>query len=165
MSLTLTEVPSPIGVLYVIEGNNGVCALGFEDESGVSIASLERRFGSKPRPAAQPSPGARRLRAYLDGDLDALDDVRVDLHGTPFQQRVWAALRKVRRGRTATYSQIAQALGQPTATRAVGLANARNPVAIVVPCHRIVGADGTLTGYAGGLDRKRWLLRHEGIPV
>jgi len=163
--LALSEVQSPIGTLYVVEGDAGVCALGFEDDRDATLAALRTRFGSEPRAADQPTIAARRLRAYLDGDLDALDDVRVDARGTPFQQRVWAALRTVRRGRTATYGQIAQALGQPTATRAVGLANARNPVAIVVPCHRIVGANGMLTGYAGGLDRKRWLLRHEGIPV
>jgi methylated-DNA-[protein]-cysteine S-methyltransferase len=151
--------------LYVVEGDAGVCALGFEDDRAATLAGLRTRLGVVPRAVERPTPGARSLQAYLDGDLDVLDDVRVDMHGTPFQQRVWVALRKVRRGRTATYGQIAQTLGQPTATRAVGLANARNPVAIVVPCHRIVGANGTLTGYAGGLDRKRWLLRHEGIPV
>ncbi len=165
MMLALSEVQSPIGTLYVVEGDTGVCALGFEDDRATTLAGLRTRFGTAPRAVEHPTPGARSLQAYLDGDLDALDNVRVDTHGTPFQQRVWAALRTVRRGRTATYGQIAQALGQPTATRAVGLANARNPVAIVVPCHRIVGANGTLTGYAGGLDRKRWLLRHEGIPV
>ena len=142
-----------------------MCALGFEHDRGAALAALEKRFGTTPRAAQRPTPGARSLQAYLDGDLDALDSVRVAMHGTPFQQRVWAALRKVRRGRTATYGQIAQVIGQPTATRAVGLANGRNPVAIVVPCHRIIGANGTLTGYGGGLDRKRWLLRHEGIPV
>ena len=165
MSLTLSEVSSPIGTLYVVENDAGVCALGFEHERDATWTALQKRFGETPRPAQRPTHGARCLQAYLDGDLDALDDVRVEMHGTPFQQRVWSALRNVRRGRTATYGQIAQAIGQPTATRAVGLANGRNPVAIVVPCHRIIGANGTLTGYGGGLDRKRWLLRHEGIPV
>ena len=166
MSLTLSEVPSPIGMLYVVEGESGVCALGFEDERDTALAGTGkavrddtargRDVRRRERGACRPISTAisTRSTAYAS-----------NMHGTPFQQRVWAALRKVRRGRTATYGQIAQVLGQPTATRAVGMANARNPVAIVVPCHRIVGANGTLTGYAGGLDRKRWLLRHEGIPV
>jgi methylated-DNA-[protein]-cysteine S-methyltransferase len=84
------------------------------------------------------------------------------MNGTPFQQRVWAALQTIRAGKTASYSEIAERIGAPTAVRAVGAANGANPVAIVVPCHRIIGSKGALTGYGGGLKRKEWLLRHEG---
>jgi methylated-DNA-[protein]-cysteine S-methyltransferase len=101
------------------------------------------------------------LRRYFDGELTALDGVDVEMNGTPFQKSVWAALRKVRPGKTATYSEIARRIGTPAAIRAVGAANGANPVAVIVPCHRVIGADGTLTGYGGGLERKRWLLAHE----
>ena len=84
------------------------------------------------------------------------------MNGTPFQKRVWDALRQVPAGKTATYAEIAVLIGSPAAVRAVGAANGANPVAVVVPCHRIIGSNGTLTGYGGGLKRKEWLLRHEG---
>jgi O-6-methylguanine DNA methyltransferase len=101
------------------------------------------------------------LRAYFAGDLSALDGVPVAPSGTPFQLAVWAALRAIPVGETASYSDIARVIGRPSAVRAVGAANGANPIGIVVPCHRVIGRDGSLTGYAGGLDRKRWLLRHE----
>ncbi len=101
------------------------------------------------------------LRRYFDGDVNALDEVNVEMHGTDFQKKVWAALRKVGAGQTICYSTLAKRIGSPDAVRAVGAANGANPVAVIVPCHRIIGADGTLTGYGGGLRRKEWLLRHE----
>ncbi len=103
-----------------------------------------------------------RIEAYFRGDLGAVDDLEVDGGGTPFQRRVWQALREVPAGETASYQELAAELGRPTASRAVGSANARNPIALVVPCHRIVRSDGNLGGYAYGLTRKRWLLEHEG---
>ena len=103
------------------------------------------------------------LNAYFDGDLDALSgiDVRFD-RGTPFQQQVWHALQGIPVGETISYAQLADRVGRPTGFRAVGAANGQNPVAIVVPCHRVIASDGGLGGYGGGLDRKRWLLGHEG---
>jgi methylated-DNA-[protein]-cysteine S-methyltransferase len=101
------------------------------------------------------------LDAYFAGDLAAVDQVGVSYFGTEFENRVWAALREIGPGRTATYGEMAAMLEVPKAARAVGRANSMNPVAIVVPCHRVVGANAKLTGYAGGLDRKRWLLDHE----
>ena len=101
------------------------------------------------------------LEAFFAGRLQAIDAVAVHTGGTAFQRRVWAALRAIPAGTTTTYGRLAAALGQPTASRAVGLANGANPVVIVVPCHRVIGADGTLTGYGGGIERKRWLLDHE----
>jgi methylated-DNA-[protein]-cysteine S-methyltransferase len=102
------------------------------------------------------------LAAYFGGDPAAVDALPVGVFGTEFQRRVWQALRAIPAGRTLSYGALARRIGQPAAVRAVGLANAANPVGIVVPCHRVIGADGTLTGYGGGLDRKGWLLAHEG---
>jgi len=113
------------------------------------------------RPVPESGGVAAALAAYFRGDVTALDAVRVAPEGTPFQQRVWAALRTIPPGDTATYGEIARAMGAPTAARAVGAANHRNPIWIVVPCHRVIGASGALTGYAGGLDVKRRLLEHE----
>ena len=101
------------------------------------------------------------LERYFAGELDALDEVQVEMNGTDFQRRVWSALRDVKAGRTASYSDVARSIGSPAAVRAVGAANGANPVAVIVPCHRIIGTNGTLTGYGGGLERKQWLLRHE----
>jgi methylated-DNA-[protein]-cysteine S-methyltransferase len=110
---------------------------------------------------AAPASVTRSLDAYFDGDLNALASVRTATGGTPFQRAVWRALRAVKPGTTKSYSQIAARIGRPTASRAVGAANGSNPIAIVVPCHRVIGANGALTGYGGGLPRKRWLLDHE----
>jgi methylated-DNA-[protein]-cysteine S-methyltransferase len=110
-----------------------------------------------------PSAIHRALRDYFAGDLTATDALPVATNGTPFQRDVWAALRTIRAGTTLSYGALARQLGRPKSVRAVGLANGANPVAIVVPCHRIIGTDGSLTGYGGGIDRKRWLLAHEGI--
>jgi methylated-DNA-[protein]-cysteine S-methyltransferase len=102
----------------------------------------------------------RQLREYFAGTRTSFD-VKLDLDGTEFQIAAWKALAKVKFGRTASYAQQATSIGRPTATRAVGAANGKNPVAIILPCHRIVGANGSLTGFAGGLDTKKWLLDHE----
>ena len=101
------------------------------------------------------------LEAYFEGRLDALDAIPVATGGTPFQRDVWRVLRTIPTGTTTTYGHIASMLGREGASRAVGAANGANPIAIVVPCHRVVGAKGTLTGYGGGLANKRWLLAHE----
>jgi methylated-DNA-[protein]-cysteine S-methyltransferase len=101
------------------------------------------------------------VEAYFAGDVAALDGVTVRTGGTAFQREVWAALRAIPPGETRTYGQQALAIGRPKAVRAVGLANGQNPIAVIVPCHRVIGASGALTGYAGGVDRKRWLLAHE----
>ena len=105
------------------------------------------------------------LRSYLAGELDALDGIPVDTGGTEFQRAAWQALRTIPAGRTATYAEQAARIGRPKAVRAIGAANGRNPVAIVLPCHCVIGASGALTGYAGGLATKQWLLRHEGCDL
>jgi methylated-DNA-[protein]-cysteine S-methyltransferase len=113
-------------------------------------------------PGKTPAPIRRALDEYFAGRLDALDEIACQADGTPFQQAVWQALRSIPAGRTLSYGALAQNLGNPKAVRAVGLANGANPIPIVIPCHRVIGSDGSLTGYGGGLERKRWLLAHEG---
>ncbi len=125
---------------------------------------MRGRFGPVPlEPASDPLGAVAAMRAYLAGDLVALDRLPVDGGGTPFQREVWAALREIPAGTTWSYKRLAEHIGRPAAVRAVGLANGSNPLGIVVPCHRVIGADGSLTGYGGGLPRKRWLLEHEGV--
>lgn len=99
---------------------------------------------------------------YFDGDLKAIDKIKIETNGTAFQKKLWNALRKISPGKTMTYAQMAQKLGTPSGSRAVGAANGANPISLVVPCHRLVGTNGQLTGYAGGLHRKKYLLEHEG---
>ena len=104
----------------------------------------------------------RCLAAYFDGRIDAIDAVEVAMGGTVFQREVWAALRGIPAGSHLNYGRLAERIGRPEAVRAVGAANGANPIGIVVPCHRVIGANAALTGYGGGLHRKRWLLEHEG---
>ncbi len=138
-----------------------VCALEFADGEA-RLARLLRRFQGAVtlRDGAAPAVSAG-LEAYFGGEVAALDGIAVGVFGTAFQRTVWGALRGVPAGSTRSYGAVAAGLGRPGAARAVGHANGANPVGIVVPCHRLVGADGSLTGYGGGLERKRWLLAHE----
>ena len=127
-------------------------------------SALAAWYPGQPIEAADDPAGAVSvLSRYFAGDLTSLDQVDVELHGTPFQERVWTALRTVAAGMTTSYAELAGRVGAPSAVRAVGAANGANPVAIVLPCHRIIGSNGSLTGYGGGLERKRWLLNHEGV--
>ena len=103
------------------------------------------------------------LTRYFGGEIGALDTIAVELNGTPFQKNVWQALRRIPGGTTISYAELAKRIGEPSAVRAVGTANGANPVAVIVPCHRVIGSNGRLTGYGGGLDRKQWLLAHEGV--
>jgi len=111
---------------------------------------------------ADPAGAVTSLNDYFRGTIGALDDIPVELKGTAFQQQVWGALRRIPAGATSSYAGLAREIGSPSAVRAVGAANGANPVAVIVPCHRVIGSNGSLTGYGGGLDRKRWLLQHEG---
>jgi len=156
--LLYDELDSPVGRILLVGDENGLVSLDF---AGFEERMRRLNGGAETRPS--PDFGGFRscIAAYFEGDFTALDEIAVRPRGTAFQQRVWRALREISPGRTATYGEIAARLGSPGAARAVGLANARNPVALVVPCHRVVGADGSLTGYAGGLERKRWLLEFE----
>jgi methylated-DNA-[protein]-cysteine S-methyltransferase len=158
----LLEIDSPIGPLTIAGSAGKVCLLHFGSADDHVRRSLGRWFPAQPiEPHDDPAGVVQKLRAYFAGDLEALDTIDVQMHGTPFQQRVWGALRQVRAGHTASYADIARAIDAPSSVRAVGAANGANPVAVIVPCHRIIGTNGSLTGYGGGLDRKRWLLSHE----
>jgi methylated-DNA-[protein]-cysteine S-methyltransferase len=156
---------SPVGGLTALAHEGGLCALSFDDGRYDALAPLRARFGSVKPTDGDPLDVAAHFRDYFDGRLDALDGLAVDAAGTPFQQRVWAVLRTIPAGRTLSYLDVARRLHAAEAVRAVGAANGRNPIAIVVPCHRVIGAAGQLVGYGGGLDRKRWLLAHEGAPL
>ncbi len=114
--------------------------------------------------ATHTSPAAQVLQAYFAGDIAAIDTLPVATGGTDFQRQVWSALREIPAGQTLSYGELARRIGRPKAVRAVGLANGANPVGVVVPCHRVVGSNGSLTGYGGGLHRKAWLLDHEQRP-
>ena len=172
MELTIDRLPSPIGAILLACDGEALAALEFEDHEERFRKDLRRHHrGRTIRPGACPGAVARAIRAYFDGDRSALDGLTVKANGTPFQERVWAALRRIRFGETVSYGGLAHSLGMPRAYRAVGLANGSNPIAIVVPCHRVIGANDRLIGFGGGLARKQWLLGHErfelplGLPV
>ncbi|GGG46776.1 methylated-DNA--protein-cysteine methyltransferase [Kocuria dechangensis] len=149
-------VDSPIGPLALVEEDGRLAALSVE---GARQGPVPGSFGTRDDDAL---PHVReQLAEYFAGRLREFD-ADVVLHGTPFQLRVWNALAGIPYGTTGTYGQIARAIGTPRAAQAVGAANGRNPVSLLVPCHRIIGADGRLTGYAGGMQRKEYLLRLEG---
>ena len=168
MQVLLTdEIPSPIGGIILVSletaREHPLCAVEFDDCLDRLHRSLKTRFKRYEMKATKnPGGHSRKLTAYFKGDLTAIDDLAVDSGGTDFQQRVWQGLRRIPVGETWQYGEMAKKLGRPDAPRAVGAANGRNPLSIVVPCHRLVGSTGKLTGYGGGLKRKEWLLRHEG---
>ena len=168
MQFTVSHMATPIGEMRVVTDARGaVRALDWDDHTERMQQLLIRQYGRNgiglvdgPMP-----PDLRaRLDAYFSGDLHAIDGIEVETAGTPFQREVWAALRLIPAGQTFSYGEQAAKIGRPAAVRAVGLANGANPVGLIVPCHRVIGADGSLTGYGGGIGRKRWLLRHEGAP-
>lgn len=161
--LRRVRVPTPAGAVVLVLRGSALAGLAFEDRwRGLSV-SLARRFGKFTfKENLQAETVAEALRRYFAGDLHALDPIEVDTGGTAFQESVWRALRRIPAGTTWTYARLAREIGRPTATRAVAAANGANPVSIVIPCHRVIGSDGSLTGYGGGLPRKRWLLVHEG---
>ncbi len=167
--LLTTTLTTPIGNLVLLFDEKGYLrAADWSDYDERMHRLLARHYG-KNRVTLIPSPPSYALAsviaAYFDGDLRAIDCLPTATEGTSFQKRVWDALREIPAGQTLSYSELAKQIGQPKAVRAVGLANGANPIGIVVPCHRVIGADGSLTGYGGGLERKRWLLQHEKQPI
>jgi len=163
VELLTDGIPSPLGTIVIAARAGRLCAVDFEDCGDRMRAHLMSRYPlSELVASADPYGFSRALRAYLQGDVHAIDGLPVESSGTPFQEAVWSALRRVPPGQTITYTDLAHRAGRPAAVRAAGAANARNPLAIVVPCHRVIGRSGSLTGYAGGVSRKRWLLVHEG---
>ena len=161
--IAIDVVESPLGPLAVADRGGRVCLLHFGGDGPHVDATFERWYPGEPR-NRQPLDTLRdTLTRYFAGDLALLDTIPVELNGTPFQKTVWTALRRIPCGSTISYAELARRIGEPRAVRAVGTANGANPVAVIVPCHRVIGADGSLTGYGGGLDRKRWLLAHEKV--
>lgn len=167
MQLTLTRHASPVGELLVVTDGDGVLrALDFSDYAVRMQRLLARHYGTFVLvEGAAPVAIIAAITRYFDGDLAALDAIPVATGGSDFQKQVWAALRAIPAGTTSGYGALAARIGRPGAARAVGLANGSNPIGIVVPCHRVIGASGALTGYAGGVERKRWLLAHEGVGL
>jgi methylated-DNA-[protein]-cysteine S-methyltransferase len=160
---------TPTGpMLLLTDAEQRVCAADWQDKELRMTILLQRYYAGRSirmREVSRPSPIRRALLAYFDGELAALDPLSVAMPGTDFQRMVWSALREIPVGQAISYSTLAQRIGRPNACRAVGLANGANPVSIIVPCHRVIGANASLTGYGGGLERKRWLLAHEGVSM
>ena len=154
--MTVDRLDTPIGPLTVCTDGARLLCIDFGDTVDA------RRAASHVVPEVADNEVCARLRAYFAGDLAAIDGIPVAPAGTEFQRAVWLALRQIPAGQTWSYTQLAQVVGAPAAVRAVGAANGANPVPLVLPCHRVIGRDGRLVGYGGGLDRKRWLLAHEG---
>jgi methylated-DNA-[protein]-cysteine S-methyltransferase len=164
MKLLIDRIPSPMGIMFIVSDGESLCSLDFADYEARMMGLLQKRYESVELiESIDPQGFSSKISAYLAGDFSGLDEIPVNGGGTDFQQLVWQGLRSIPVGTTLSYGELATRLGRPTAARAVGMANSLNPVAIVVPCHRVIGAKAKLTGYAGGLDRKRWLLEHEGI--
>ncbi|HSL23805.1 MAG TPA: methylated-DNA--[protein]-cysteine S-methyltransferase [Vicinamibacterales bacterium] len=162
MAIECCRLDTPIGALRVFARDGAVCLITFGDHRD-AVAALAKRFpGDEFVERSNPAGAASALREYFAGRLSVLDSVRADPGGTPFQAAVWRALRGIPAGSTITYADLARRIGVPRAVRAVGAANGANPVPIVIPCHRVIGANGTLVGYGGGMKKKEWLLRHEG---
>ncbi len=164
MLIRLEHLKSPIGVILLATDDAGaVRALDFKGYEARFKRFVERYCGRDALIEKGPCPASitSALAAYFDGDLGAINTVPTGSIGTAFQRKMWAALRKIPAGTTLTYGAFAKRIRRPTAIRAVGAANGANPISIIVPCHRLVGADGSLTGYGGGLKRKRWLIDHE----
>jgi methylated-DNA-[protein]-cysteine S-methyltransferase len=166
MELFIDKINSPLGIILVVADTENLYALDYADYEHRLIQLLQLRYGHfQLKETTNPAGISSQIQAYLEGNYSSLDQIPVKAGGTAFQQQVWAALRTIPPGTAVTYGELSAKLGKPTAYRAVGMANSLNPVAIVVPCHRVIGAKANLTGYAGGLERKRWLLRHEGIDL
>lgn len=165
LRLLTDTLSTPIGELVLIcdeEGRLRATDWTHYDERMHRL--LVRHYGKDTFTLAQahnPYGLTSALAAYFDGDIHAINSLPVATEGTAFQKTVWQALHSILAGQTISYGELAARLGKPAAVRAVGLANGANPIGVVVPCHRVIGANGSLTGYGGGLERKRWLLNHE----
>ena len=164
MRLTLDRIDSPIGTLIVVADDAALRMLHFGDDVPEALRRLRVAYGAPDvREGVAPFGVRDRLAAYFAVDFAAFDGLPLAADGTAFQRTVWDALREIAPGTTQSYGELAARIGAPGAARAVGLANGANPIAVIVPCHRVIGADRSLTGFGGGLPRKAWLLRHEGV--
>ena len=163
-TLTLDRLATPIGTALLVTDEEGVLrACNWNDYEAVMLTWIGRHYPKAKLVEGRSPPAVRGpFEAYFRGEANALETVPWQASGTPFQLKVWETLCTIPAGETLSYASLAERIGRPTAVRAVGHANGANPVAVVVPCHRVIGADGSLTGYGGSLPRKRWLLEHEG---
>jgi methylated-DNA-[protein]-cysteine S-methyltransferase len=163
--LRLDRMATPIGDALIVTDEFGCLrAFDWDDRRARMLRLLRLHYRSlTPDPGVAPAHIQRALRNYFDGAVGSLGALEWRTAGTPFQRTVWTALTTIQPGQTLGYGALAARLGVPNAARAVGLANGSNPISVVVPCHRVIGADGCLTGYGGGIERKRWLLTHEGV--
>jgi len=165
LQLLLNRLETPIGEMLIVSDREGnLRAVDWSDYEPRMRLLLRRHYGEHGftlEETAIPNEVTLAIKRYFDGDLSAIDNLSVKTAGTAFQREVWNALRNIPCGVTITYAQLAAQIGRPAAVRAVGLANGSNPIGVIVPCHRVIGANGSLTGYGGGLHRKSWLLKHE----
>jgi O-6-methylguanine DNA methyltransferase len=166
MQLSRAILSTPLGDMLALDSGDGLCALEFTGPQRLTrLETRLRRYFPSHAILDRETPAIARTRAWLDayfaGTSADISELRLDMRGAAFEQRVWTALRAIPPGETTSYGTIAKALGSAGASRAVGMANGANPIAIIVPCHRVIGASGSLTGYGGGLDRKTWLIDHE----
>jgi methylated-DNA-[protein]-cysteine S-methyltransferase len=166
-TFTRDRLTTPIGPMLLVTDDGGALrALDFEDYEVRMKQLLRLHYGAVDlKNGRAPKATRSALSAYFDGDFAALKTIEWRVAGTPFQRKVWTALPKIPAGRTMSYGALAARLGAPNAMRAVGHANGSNPISVVIPCHRLIGANGSLVKYGGGLHRKQWLLRHEGVEV
>ena len=166
-AFAVDRLATPIGAILLVTDDDGLLrGLDFEDHEQRLNGLLRLQYGSVgARQGRAPKPMRAALSAYFDGEFAALKRIEWQVAGTPFQRKVWTALPRIPAGRTMSYGALAAKLGSPNAMRAVGHANGSNPISVVLPCHRLIGADGSLVKYGGGLHRKAWLLRHEGVEV
>jgi methylated-DNA-[protein]-cysteine S-methyltransferase len=165
LQLLMDRIETPIGEMVIVAGHDGnLRATFWTDRKAQLHEVLQRQYGENGftlETASNPHGLANAMARYFAGELTAIDSLPVQTAGTSFQREVWRALREIACGTTLSYAGLAERIGRPKAVRAVGLANGSNPVGVVVPCHRVIGSDGSLTGYGGGIERKRWLLEHE----
>lgn len=160
--LDLTICSSPVGEIAVFSVKKKIYLVDFNDNNSRIDKLLTRRFGAFEISRTDGLPGIReKFERYFNGDWKAFEDMDLDTGGTQFQQTVWNRLKAISIGETLSYDRLAQEIGRPKAVRAVASANARNPISIIIPCHRVIGKNGAMRGYAGGVDRKMWLLKHE----
>ncbi len=165
LHLLIDRIETPIGELLLVADDAGkLRALDWADYEPRMLRLLRLHYGKDGfhlEPAHNPHGMRDAINRYFAGDLEAINDIPVQTAGTAFQRSVWNELRKIPTGAPVSYGTLAKQIARPKAVRAVGLANGSNPIGIVVPCHRVIGSNGSLTGYGGGLERKQWLLEHE----
>jgi methylated-DNA-[protein]-cysteine S-methyltransferase len=167
LRLLKDQVETPIGEMVIVaDGDGNLRAADWTDHADRMLNLLQRHCGKngfKLESVRNPGGLTDAIRSYFAGELAAIDKLPTRTAGTSFQREVWSSLREIRCGTTVSYGELAKRIGRPSAVRAVGLANGANPIGVVVPCHRVIGSGGSLTGYGGGIERKRWLLNHECI--